>query len=168
MGIDEAMLFPNYGLLWERRLSGDLAALLANMAAWNRWCATVAAHPRLAPVGHLTLRDLDWLETQLTALAAAGVKTAMIAPALVDGRPLSHPDLDRAWSAFVAHDIAPVFHVADQPRVFADGWYPPDGDSNIAVIDSVFLHTAAALACTDLIVHGVLDLHPTLRIGIVE
>ena len=92
----------------------------------------------------------------------------MVAPALVDGRPFSHPELDRAWAAFVAHDIAPVFHVADQPRVFADGWYPPDGDSFVPVIDSVFLHTAAALACTDLIVHGVLDRHPALRIGIVE
>jgi hypothetical protein len=36
------------------------------------------------------------------------------------------------------------------------------------VIDSVFLHTAAALACTDLIVNGTLERHPDLRIGIVE
>ena len=36
------------------------------------------------------------------------------------------------------------------------------------VLDSVFLHTAAALACTDLIVHGALERHPELRIGIVE
>jgi len=43
MGLDGAVLFPNYGLLWERRLSGSLGALTANMAAWNRWCATVVA-----------------------------------------------------------------------------------------------------------------------------
>jgi hypothetical protein len=61
-----------------------------------------------------------------------------------------------------------VFHVADQPRVFADGWYPDDRDNGLPVIDSVFLHTAAALACTDLIVHGTLQRHPDLRIGIVE
>src|SRR4051794_41668997 len=41
MGLDAAVLFPNYGLLWERTLSADLPALTANMAAWNRWCATV-------------------------------------------------------------------------------------------------------------------------------
>jgi hypothetical protein len=168
MGVDEAVLFPNYGLLWERRLSGDRRALLANMRAWNRWCAVVAGTDGLHPVGHLSLIDAEWVDIELATLAAAGVKTAMIAPALVDGRPLSHPDLDRAWSSFVAHDIAPVFHVADQPRVFADGWYPPDGNDGLPVIDSVFLHTAAALACTDLIVHGVLDRHPELRIGIVE
>ncbi len=32
----------------------------------------------------------------------------------------------------------------------------------------MFLHTAAALACTDLIVNGTLERHPALRIGIVE
>ena len=119
-------------------------------------------------MGHLSLRDPAWLETELATLSAAGVKLAMIAPALVDGKPLSHPDLDGAWAAFVAHDIAPVFHVADQPRIFDDAWYPPDGENFVPVLDSVFLHTAAALACTDLIVHGTLERHPQLRIGIVE
>ena len=36
------------------------------------------------------------------------------------------------------------------------------------MLDSVFLYTAAALACTDLIVNGVLERHPDLRLGIVE
>jgi predicted TIM-barrel fold metal-dependent hydrolase len=168
MGIDEAMLFPNYGLLWERRLSTDRPALLANMRAWNRWCGVVAMDEALQPVGHVSLTDLEWLDTELASLEAAGVKTAMMAPALVDGRALSHPELDAAWTSFVEHDIAPVFHVADQPRVFADGWYPDDRDDGLPVIDSVFLHTAAALACTDLIVNGTLEAHPDLRIGIVE
>jgi len=42
-GVDSAVLFPNFGLLWERRLSESLPALTANMTAWNRWAATVAA-----------------------------------------------------------------------------------------------------------------------------
>ncbi|MGH9033024.1 MAG: hypothetical protein ACRDZV_12930, partial [Acidimicrobiia bacterium] len=108
-GVDEAVLFPNYGLLWERRLSESLPALTANMAAWNRWATTVVAEGdrRLHPVAHLTLRDPDWLVAELESLAAAGVRLAMIAPTLVDGRPLSHPDHDRIWSAFVDHGITP-------------------------------------------------------------
>ena len=39
MGVDEAVVFPNFGLLWERTLDADLGALTANMTAWNRWCA---------------------------------------------------------------------------------------------------------------------------------
>ena len=67
LGLDEAVLFPNYGLLWERKLSGSLPAMLANMRAWNRWCATVVAEGRgrLHPVAHLSLRDLDWLDAEL-------------------------------------------------------------------------------------------------------
>src|SRR5207253_2689955 len=81
---------------------------------WNRWAVEVRQEGkgRLHPVAHLTLRDLDWLDEQLAYLASNGVRLAMIAPALVDGKSLSHPDLDRAWTAFVDHGITPVFHVS--------------------------------------------------------
>jgi len=170
MQIDAALLFPNYGLVWERTVgSRSLPALLANMAAWNRWCATVhATNDRLHPVAHLTLRDLDWLERELAGLDRAGVRTAMIAPGLVDGKRPSHPDLDRAWRAFVAHGVTPVFHVADQQRLLADGWYLDEREFGPPVLDSVFLHAAAAVTCTDLIINGTLERFPDLRIGIVE
>ena len=171
LGVDEAALFPNYGLAWERTLDADLPALLANMAAWNRWAIEVAAQGsgRLHPVAHLTLRDLDWLDKQLAALAGGGIRLAMIAPALVEGRPLSDPSLERAWSAFVEHGVAPVFHVADQRRPFDDAWYTDAAEERVVpVVESVFLWTAPALAITDLIVNGVLARHPGLRIGVVE
>jgi predicted TIM-barrel fold metal-dependent hydrolase len=170
LGVDEAILFPNYGLGWERRLGVDLRALTANMTAWNRWCAVVVeeGRGRLHPVAHLTLRDPGWLEAELARLGAAGVRTAMVAPALVDGKPLSHPDLDRAWAGFVHHGISPVFHVADQPRPFHDGWYTEERELGPTPMDSIFLYVGAALACTDLILNGVLERRPDLRIGIVE
>ena len=170
LGVDEAVLFPNYGLVWERTLQADLTSLTANMAAWNRWCETVAqeGRGRLHPVAHLTLRDPAWLEAQLAKLAAAGVRAAMIAPALVDGRPLSHPSHERLWSAFEHHGVSPVFHVADQPKVFDEAWYGDRGDLGISPVDSVLLYVPAALACTDLILNGVLERHPGLRLGIVE
>jgi len=169
VGLDAAVCFPNFGLLWERRLSSSLPALTANMAAWNRWCGCVIADAggRLHPVAHLTLRDAAWAETQLDELAAAGVRLAMIAPAPVDGRPLSHPDHDRLWSAFVDHGITPVFHVADQPRVFDDCWYD-DEATFVPVIESAFLWVPPALALTDLILNGVFDRHPNLLVGVVE
>jgi predicted TIM-barrel fold metal-dependent hydrolase len=170
LGVDEAVLFPNYGLLFERALSASLPALTANLGAWNRWCAAVVAEGegRLHPVAHLTLRDPVWLEAQLAALAKAGIRLAMIAPALVDGKPLSHPDLERAWSSFVHHGVTPVFHVADQPRVFDDAWYREPEGSGVFALDAVFLYVPAALATTDLILNGVFSRHPGLRVGIVE
>ncbi len=168
-GLDEAICFPNFGLLWERHLSGDLGALTANMAAWNRWCASVAADGggRLHPVAHLTLRDPAWCEAQLAELSTAGIGLAMIAPAAVDGRPLSHPDHQRLWSSFVDHGVAPVFHVADQPRVLDEAFYT-DPDAFVPVLESAFLWVPPAVALTDLILNGTLDRHPDLRIGIVE
>jgi predicted TIM-barrel fold metal-dependent hydrolase len=170
LGVDEAVLFPNYGLLWERTLHQSLPALCANMHAWNRWCADVAREGRggLHPVAHLTLRDPNWLDGQLRVLSAAGVRLAMIAPSLVDGRPLSHPDHDRMWAAFCHHGITPVFHVADQPRPFADAWYTDEREAFVPVLSAVFIHAGAALACADLILNGTLERFPDLRIGIVE
>lgn len=170
MGINRAVVFPNFGLLWERRLSESLPALTANMGAWNRWCASVASESagRLLPVAHLTLRDPEWLETQLEELSSAGVCLAMIAPASVDGRPLSHPDHDRIWSAFVDHGVTPVFHVADQPRVIDDAFYAGPSENLVSPFESVFIWAPPAVAVTDLIINGTFARHPGLRIGIFE
>ena len=170
MGLDGAVLFPNFGLLWERPLGTDLTALTANMRAWNRWCGSVTAEGggRLSPVAHLTLRDPAWLHEELASLERSGVRLAMIAPALADGRPLSHPDHDLIWSAFVEHGVTPVFHVADQPRVFDDAWYTDPSDEFVSVLESTFLWTPPALGVADLILNGVLERHERLRIGIIE
>ncbi len=170
MGVDECYVFPNFGLLWERRLDVDLPALTANMTAWNRWCASVRRDGRgqVHPVAHVTMRDRDWLFRELARLERDGVRLAMVAPALVDGRRMSHPDHDDMWRAFVEHGITPLFHVADQRRPFDDAWYTAPDESSLPPLESVFLWTSAALACTDLILNGTLDRLPDLRIGIVE
>jgi predicted TIM-barrel fold metal-dependent hydrolase len=170
MGLDQAVLFPNFGLLWERALSGDLPALTANMGAWNRWCTVVADEGggTLHPVAHLTLRDPQWLEQQLAMLSGGGVRMAMIGASPVDGRPLSHQDHDRIWSAFVEHGITPAFHVGEQQRAAADGWYGERPDNFVSPLDSVLLSVPPTVALTDLIVNGTLARHPDLRIGVIE
>lgn len=170
LGIDESIVFPNCGIMWERALAGQLEATLVNMTAWNRWAITVAREGkgRLHPVAHVTLRDLGWLEAELRRLAAGGVRLAMIAPALVDGRRLSHPAHERAWAAFVEHGVAPVFHVAQFPPVFDEAWNEGDPDWSNPLLSSVFLWTAPALAIADLAVRGVFARHPGLRLGVVE
>jgi len=169
-GFDQAVLFPNYGITWERPLYDNLRATLANMTAWNRWIVDIASEgkERLHPVAHLSLRDIDWLESELEALAAGDIRLALISAALVDGKPLSDRSLDRAWSAFVDHGISPVFHVANQPRPFADGWYGEEMEGGLSPVAVCFTMTAASLALTDLILNGVLERHPDLRIGVME
>jgi hypothetical protein len=52
--------------------------------------------------------------------------------------------------------------------MFDDCWYPPDGDSFVPAIESAFIWVPPAIALTDLILDGVFDRHPALRLGIVE
>ena len=169
-GIDETILFPNCGIMWERALSGDLDATRVNMSAWNRWAVRVAeeGRGRLHPVAHVTLRDLDWLERELSALARAGIRLALLAPSLVGGRRLSHPAHERAWAAFEHHGIAPVFHVAQVPPLFDDAWNEGDPDWSNPVLSSVFLWSGPAVAIADLALRGVFARHPGLRLGVVE
>lgn len=170
-GLDRSVVFPNYGLLWERALGDDLEALTVNMSAWNRRAADIvtASDDALLPVGHVTLRDLEWLDRELGELAGGGVHFAMVAPSLVDGLPLSHPDLDRAWSSFVDHGVCPVFHIAAFPTFpFDHAWFRDIPDPIDSPLSSVFLSTAPALALADLVLHGTFERHPDLRLGIVE
>ena len=169
-GLDASVVFPNFGLLWEEMLSSDRPALLANLRAANRWMAdsVAAGKGRLLGVGHVSLVDLDWLDDELATLASTGIRLAMTAPAPVDGKRLSHPDLERAWASFCEHDVAPVFHVGGFPSPFDPAWYESDPEAGDRLLDSVFLWAAPAIALSDLILNGTFERHPDLRIGVIE
>jgi predicted TIM-barrel fold metal-dependent hydrolase len=169
-GLDSAVLFPNFGLLWEDMLAEDLEAQSGNMRAFNRWMAAAVRDGagRIHGVAHMTLRDPDWARAELKTLEAAGIKLAMVAPAPVDGKALSHPDLDPIWNAFVEHGVSPVFHVGGFRGPLDPAWYEGDPEPVDRVMDSVFLWVAPAVALANMIIHGVFDGHPDLRIGVVE
>ena len=120
-----------------------------------------------APGGALDAARPAWLDGQLDELATAGVRLAMIAPALVDGRPLSHPDHDHIWAAFVGHGISPCSTSPTSPACSATAGTPIPTTRSCPRSNRCSCG-AAALACTDLIVNGTLERHPDLRIGIVE
>ena len=54
MGVDQAVAFPNFGLLWERTLDEDLGALTADITAWNRWCVGGRPTAEVASIPSLT------------------------------------------------------------------------------------------------------------------
>ncbi len=170
-GIDAAVVFPNFGLFWVRSLDDHPDAQLANMQAWNRWAVegvATAGGGRLRPVGHVSLRDPEWLERSLRELAGGGVTAAMVPIGPVDGRAFSHPGLDRCWSAFEDHGVAVVFHIHDAPRPFDDAWYAADVNPVEPLLMSTFISVTPMLALTDMAVGGVFERHPRLRVGLVE
>jgi predicted TIM-barrel fold metal-dependent hydrolase len=140
------------------------------MRAFNRWMADVVAEGggRLYGVAHVTLRDPDWLRDELRALNRAGIKLAMTAPAPVDGKALSHPDLDPIWQAFCDADVAPVFHVGAFRQPLDPVWYEGDPEPVDKLLGSAFLWVAPAVALANLAVNGTLERFTDLRIGVVE
>lgn len=172
-GIETSVCFPQWGINWELWLRDDLDALRTNMEAWNRWAADVFAEGkgRLHPVGHVSLSgDLDWLDTELSTLSQAGIRLAMMSTGLVDGRRLSHPDLDRAWKSFVEHGITPTFHVGGTSLtgMIDQGWTANDDIDYMPMLSFPMHGMDAQLALADLVLNGVFERHPTLRVACVE
>jgi predicted TIM-barrel fold metal-dependent hydrolase len=169
-GLDAGVLFPNFGLLWEQMLAVDRGAQRANARAYNRWMSEMTAEGRgrLFGVAHLMLHDVDWAVEELARLSAQGVRLAMIAPAPVEGKALSHPDLDRVWGAFCEYGIAPVFHVAGFESPLDPAWHDGDPEPGDQLLDSVFLWVAPAVALANMIFHGTFEKFPELRLGVVE
>ena len=169
-GLDAAVMFPNYGLLWEQRLASDREAQRANARAYNRFAAGVCAEGdgRLFAVAHVLLHDPAWAVEEIRRVRADGVRLAMIAPAPVDGKPLSHPDFDPVWAAFAQEGVAPVFHVSEFESPLHPAWREGEQEDGEQLFDSIFLYLAPAVALANLILHGVLERFPDLRIGVVE
>ena len=169
-GIDAAVLFPNFGLLWEEMLAVAPDARRANASAYNRWSSEVAADGagRLFPVAHLLLDDVAWACDEVASMGRAGVRLAMTAPAPVGGRPLSHRDFDPVWAACCEHGVTPVFHVAGFPSPLDPAWHDGDPEPGDRLLDSVFLQVAPAVAIANMIVHGTFARFPELRLGVVE
>jgi predicted TIM-barrel fold metal-dependent hydrolase len=169
-GLDAAVMFPNYGLLWEQRLASDRAAQRANARAYNRFVAEVCREGdgRLFGVAHLLLHDPRWAVEEITRVRAQGIRLAMVAPAPVDGKPLSHPDFDPVWAAFSDEGVAPVFHVSEFESPLHPAWRVGEQEDGEQLFDSIFLYLAPAVALANLILNGVLERFPRLRIGVVE
>jgi predicted TIM-barrel fold metal-dependent hydrolase len=169
-GLDAAVLFPNYGLLWEQRLASDRAAQRANARAYNRFVADSCADGagRLFGVAHVLLHDPDWAVEEIRRVRAAGLRLAMVAPAPVDGKPLCHADFDRVWAAFSSESVAPVFHVSEFESPLHPAWREGESEDGEQLFDSIFLYLAPAVALANLILNGVLERFPALRIGVVE
>ena len=169
-GLDAAVMFPNYGLLWEQRLAADRDAQRANARAYNRFVADVCGEGegRLFGVAHVLLHDPAWAVEEIRRVRAQGVRLAMIAPAPVDGKPLSHGDFDPVWAAFSDEGVAPVFHVSEFESPLHPAWRTGEHEDGEQLFDSIFLYLAPAVALANLILTGVLERFPRLRVGVVE
>ncbi|HVX23185.1 MAG TPA: amidohydrolase family protein [Acidimicrobiales bacterium] len=170
-GIDEQVAFPQWGFQLEFRLGGHEDVIRTNLEAWNRYAVELAhdGRGRIHPVGHVRLSNGPaWVRSQLELLSKHGVRLVLMVPGLVDGKRLSHPDVDAIWQAFVDYDTVPTWHISQEmTKVFADvdAWTANDGGEGIfKMVTNPMTRTAVEISLIDMAVNGVFHRHPDLKV----
>jgi predicted TIM-barrel fold metal-dependent hydrolase len=170
-GIDEQVVYPQWGFMMDFRLHGKIDVLHANLAAWNRYAAELAVEGkgRFHPVGHVQLsEDTTWLRTQLELLARAGIRMAMTVPGLIDGKRASHPDFDPIWRMFLDYGITPTWHIGQEmTRMWGnlEAWTDNDPcDGIFMMVTAPVVRSSVELALCDLVMNGVFHRFPDLKL----
>jgi predicted TIM-barrel fold metal-dependent hydrolase len=165
-GITAAVLFPTIGLyLSEVR---DPALLAALCRAYNNWLADQCAQGqhRLYGAAMLPLSDIDAAVTELErVIDRDGAKAVMVRPNPANGRSLHHPAYDRLWARAAEADVAVAVHEGWSPGVPTLG---SDRFTNSAILHAISHPFEQMAACAGLILTGVLERHPALRVGFLE
>jgi predicted TIM-barrel fold metal-dependent hydrolase len=172
-GVERATLYPSFSLHtpYADHLAPDLAAALAR--AYNRWIGDFCrqADGRLLGVAVVPLHDPALAEQELRRVVAAdGVRAAMIRPNPVKGRPMLVEGQYRDHTARLRRDALEELDVTLALHEGRGGRSPFAGDRfDTWYASHVVSHPfEMMLALTSLIVEGVFDRHPRLRVGVLE
>ena len=132
---------------------------------------------RLLPVGYVALMDLERAAAQASRAIELGCKALMIASQCPRDHSPSHVGLDPVWARAAEAQIPIVLHVGGNgpllsPKYFVNGLPAvPDfhgGAENFRSVDYMAIPVNPAQTLATMILDGVLDRFPTLRIGVVE
>jgi uncharacterized protein len=133
--------------------------------------------PRLMPVGYVPLADFKRAEAMAAEALEMGCAALMIASACPKGHAPSHVGLDPVWARAQEAGVPVVLHVGGggrlmDPDFFENGLPPvPDfhgGDGNFRSIDYMAIPYPPMQTLAVMIIDGVLDRFPSLRVGVIE
>jgi uncharacterized protein len=132
---------------------------------------------RLLAVGYVPLVDFDQAEATAADAIGLGCKALMIPSACPPGHSPSHVSLDPVWARAQEAQLPVVFHVGGggrllDPSYFENGLPPvPDfhgGDGNFRSVDYMAIPYPPMQTLATMIIDGVLDRFPELRVGVIE
>lgn len=165
-GIDVAVLFPSLGFyLCEL---GDVALEIALCRAYNDWLADYCrtAPARLAGVALLPLADVDASIRELErATNDLGMKGAFFRPNPYAGRPIHHPRYEPFWECAASLGVPITVHEGLSDTLPTLG---RDRFENPALLHVLSHPFEQMTACAGLVMTGVLERHPTLRVAFLE
>jgi predicted TIM-barrel fold metal-dependent hydrolase len=180
IGVATQLIFPSTAnVLLERLEQGDDYGLLYGMArASNRaqleFCSV---DERLLPVCNVPLADIDQAVKTAKDAIEIGARALLIPWACPKHHATSHVGLDGVWAQAQEAGVPIIFHVGAAdfvlPPQHANNGLPgvPDfhgGDENFRSISYMAIPSGPQQALSMLILDGVLDRFPKLKVGIIE
>jgi hypothetical protein len=163
-GIDAMVFFPSAALGLPAFTDAGFAAEFARL--YNRWLADYCRrHPgRLYGVGVVPIEDVGASIGIMREAKALGLVATMI-PAVLKTRNLDHPDLEPFYAAAAAIDMPLGVHGAPGIHLPMLGSQRFD---NYLQVHCVSFPFDMMVASTALVLGGVFERHPTLRVALLE
>jgi len=165
-GIETMVAYPSLGIgatsFADHAFAEDFAR------RWNRWAARFAdASParRLRAVGIAPLQAPERAARMVEEIAALGLVALTVPPALADGRNLDHPSLAPVWEAVERHGLPLGVHGAPGMHIPVAG---ADRFDNYVQVHALSFPCDQMIALTALVLGGVLERHPGLRVAFLE
>ncbi len=180
-GLEAVLMFPTLGCGVEQALRDDIPATMATLTAFNRWLDEdwgFSHRDRILAAPMLSLADPKAALDELEWLLARDARIVHMRPAPVPtasgkGRSFGDPAHDPVWARLAEASVPVAFHLGDSGyEMFAGAWGARDYFEPFRSVDvfSKLLVSDRAIHDTigSLIVHGVFDRHPALRVASVE
>ncbi len=156
----------------------DPRAQAASTAAHNRGMAAFCSDDeRLIGVGAAVLDDPAQAMIDLEQVISLGLGAVWVPHRPAGGRSPGHDDLDPFWARAAEAGITVVLHIGGHPLQLKPDWMntgrevPTDwlgGGENVRGKDMIAVHHAAETFIGTLVLDGVLERHPDLRVGVIE
>lgn len=166
-GVDQALLFPTLGLLC-CGATNDPALASALCRTYNDWLAGYCAEvpPRLHGVAMVYLHDLAWAEAEIArAVGPLGMKGVFLRPGPQQDRNWHNPVYEPIFAQIERHEVPLCIHEANSAPLAAAGADRIAGYVYKHVVTHPFEQMMASMT---LIMGGVLERHPRLRVVFLE
>lgn len=180
-GIETIFMFPTFGCGVEEALRDDIPATMASLHAFNLWLdedwGFCRPDNRVISAPMISLADPEAAVAEVDFVLERGARVVHIRPAPVPGvgkpRSLGDPAHDPVWARLAEANVPVAFHLGDSGYLkIAAMWggkdtFEPFGPSDpldSILVDDRAIHDTMA----SLIIHGVFDRHPGLRVASIE
>jgi predicted TIM-barrel fold metal-dependent hydrolase len=180
-GLEAVVLFPTLACGLEQALKDDIPATMGSLAAFNRWLDEEWGYDyegRVFAAPMLSFADPEAAADEVDVLIRRGARIVHVRPAPVPAdngttRSLGDRRHDPVWARLAEAEVAVGFHLGDSGyNTFAAAWGASsrfegygknDLLSRVLVSDRAIHDTMASL-----LLHGVFQRHPTLKVASIE